>query len=253
MVTKVKRFQRATRRAAISNKSVVKQKKRTTSCELTSCNCDLSDAPSGQPECSYGGLSVPSDAPSGEPECSDGGPTTPSNVTGFAKPLVESERKQMMAEIDRLRRERDQAREGCHHAKHNMTRERLSARAVERDDSACKAMTGLSWTVFECLHEFLVQFVKGRTFKVPTQDQLFITLLKLRQNPSVALLSHVLDMITRWINIMHAKITFLIHWPDRECIFTAIPPDMRAKFHQLTSIIDCFEIRIKYSRKLKAR
>ncbi|XP_041950359.1 uncharacterized protein LOC121711097 [Alosa sapidissima] len=32
-----------------------------------------------------------------------------------------------------------------------------------------------------------------------------------------------------------------------------MPPVMKAKFPQLTSIIDCFEIRIEYSRKLKAR
>lgn len=169
----------------------------------------------------------------------------------------DEDREHLLEEIRNLRRERDEARE-------TLLKTKLSADSVKGDDQKCRLMTGLSWSVFQCLRLYLEKFIKvtnHQQFKLSTEDQLFITLLKLRQNAPTALLSHTLglgqttvrDMLARWINLLHAKIGFLVHWPDRECIFKTIPPHFRAEFPRLTSIIDCFEIRIESPKNLKAR
>ncbi|XP_062395004.1 uncharacterized protein LOC134082955 [Sardina pilchardus] len=141
------------------------------------------------------------------------------------------------------------------------TRNCLSSYSVEGDDGKCRQMTGLSWAMFLSLFTFLNQFVTRRDYiSLPPRDQLFITLIKLRQNPSFFFMSHVLKMpqttvrqiFIRWLDLLYGKISFLVHWPDREC-FSMIPPEMKAQFPRLTAIIDCFEIRTEYPSNLKAR
>lgn len=181
-------------------------------------------------------------------------------------PVLHRQQVSIAIEVANLRRERDEARRERDEARRelqNWSKERLSVHAIKGNDSACRAMTGLSWSVFDCLHRYLVQFIKSspKGFRLSTQDQLFLCLLKLRQNPSIALLSQILHkpeptvrhIFQRWLNLLYAKITFLIHWPDRECITQTIPPVMKANFPRLTSIIDCFEIRIEHPKALKAR
>ena len=41
---------------------------------------------------------------------------------------------------------------------------------------------------------------------------------------------------------MHANISFMVKWPDRDNVFNVIPPYFRHYFPRLTCIIDCFEI-----------
>ena len=50
------------------------------------------------------------------------------------------------------------------------------------------------------------------------------------------------DYFWKWVDLLHAKIGFLIRWQDRENIFRTIPLMFKSKFPRLTSIIDCFEI-----------
>lgn len=52
---------------------------------------------------------------------------------------------------------------------------------------------------------------------------------------------------------MHAKLSFLIHWPDRETIHVTLPGVFRSKFPRLTCIIDCFETFIERPNNLKGR
>ncbi|XP_034075800.1 uncharacterized protein LOC117548539 isoform X2 [Gymnodraco acuticeps] len=94
-----------------------------------------------------------------------------------------------------------------------------------------------------------------------TQDQLFITLVKLRQNPSTDMMcgifdlahSTFLDVFSRWLDLMYANISFLIKWPDGECIRSTVPAEVLFQYPRVTAIIDCFEIRIEHSKKLKTR
>ncbi|XP_034083529.1 uncharacterized protein LOC117553618 isoform X3 [Gymnodraco acuticeps] len=140
----------------------------------------------------------------------------------------------------------------------------MSVNTVRENDTKCKVMTGLSWTVFDTLHQYLVQFVKSqKTSKMSTQDQLFITLVKLRQNHSTDMMcgifdlahrySTFLDVFSRWLDLMYANISFLIKWPDRECIRSTVPAEVLFQYPRVTAIIDCFEIRIEHSKKLKTR
>ncbi|KAL7377301.1 hypothetical protein ABVT39_025307 [Epinephelus coioides] len=62
-----------------------------------------------------------------------------------------------------------------------------------------------------------------------------------------------LDVFSRWLDLLYAKISFLIAWPDRECIRNTVPAEVLLQYPRLTSIIDCFEIRIQHSKKLKTR
>ncbi|XP_034063376.1 uncharacterized protein LOC117540700 [Gymnodraco acuticeps] len=140
---------------------------------------------------------------------------------------------------------------------------KMSVNTVRENDTKCKVMTGLSWTVFDTLHQYLVQFVKSQKTSKMFQDQLFITLVKLRQNPSTDMMcgifdlahrySTFLDVFSRWLDLMYANISFLIKWPDRECIRSTVPAEVLFQYPRVTAIIDCFEIRIEHSKKLKTR
>lgn len=132
----------------------------------------------------------------------------------------------------------------------------LKANSVTGNDAKCKQLTGLSWQTFEALYEYLkpaVPYSFELQGKLPVKDQLFVTLVKLRQNPTIDLLAHILgiarstfvEMFAKWLNILHAKIGFLVHWPDREVMFKTVPPHFKAKYPRLTCIVDCFEIRIE--------
>ncbi|XP_034078352.1 uncharacterized protein LOC117550129 isoform X1 [Gymnodraco acuticeps] len=134
-------------------------------------------------------------------------------------PLQELERKQLYEELYNLRRERDEAMKERAEAIRELEMLKMSVNTVRENDTKCKVMTGLSWTVFDTLHQYLVQFVKSqKTSKMSTQDQLFITLVKLRQNPSTDMMcgifdpahrySTFLDVFSRWLDLMYANISF---------------------------------------------
>lgn len=73
--------------------------------------------------------------------------------------------------VEVARRERDEAGQELQ----NLTKERLSADAIRGNDSLCSALTGLCWTVFDCLHRCLVRFVKSpKVSGLSTEDQLFL-------------------------------------------------------------------------------
>ncbi|XP_030278070.1 uncharacterized protein LOC115584655 isoform X2 [Sparus aurata] len=200
-------------------------------------------------------------SPTSEDQASE--PLVPESPTSEAfLPLQDLERKQLNEEIYNLRRERDEAMKERDEAIRELKTLKFSVNTVRENDIKCKLMTGLSWTVFDTLHQYLVQFVKvQKTSKLSTQDQLFITLVKLRQNPSTDLMcgifdlahSTFLDVFSRWLDLMYAKISFLIKWPDRECIRSTVPAEVLFQYPRVTAIIDCFEIRIEHSKKLKTR
>ena len=130
--------------------------------------------------------------------------------------------------------------------------------SIKGDDARCRELTGLSWVMFDCLATYLVPFMEYTMVNLRKEDQLFIVLVK--QNPSAALLSLALgmgkttlkDMFTRWIDLMHAKLSFLVHWPDRDAL-SSIPPAFKALYPRLTAIVDCFEIRMDSPRAYDAR
>ena len=98
-------------------------------------------------------------------------------------------------------------------------------------------------------------------YKLPLENQLLMTLARLRLNmpyqyismQTKLALSTICTYFWRIINVMYDELKFLIHWPDREHLFQTLPPIFKANFPRLTSIIDCFEIFIERPHNHKAR
>ena len=97
---------------------------------------------------------------------------------------------------------------------------------------------------------------------MPFIDQFFVTLVKLRLNLPFDLISYqtgyhtstIRDYFWRWIDLMYQRLRFLVRWPDRESIKETLPPHFKAKFPNLTCIIDCFwDFRADQPANLKAR
>ena len=136
-------------------------------------------------------------------------------------------------------------------------------KCIENDDKKSSLYTGLSWTMFLHVFNFLVQFInlKSRKDCLPLKDQLFVTLVKLKINPPFEFLAcefstgktTILDIFKRWINLIYMKLSFIVKWPDTEAVRTCIPPIFKSKFPCLTCIIDCFEIFIDAPKGLKAK
>ena len=95
-------------------------------------------------------------------------------------------------------------------------------------------------------------------FVLCREDQLIITLIKLRHNLTFELLAHIGkctadDYFWEWIDILHSCLPFLVRVGDRAQIFQTIPPVFKSEFPRLTIIADCFEIFIEAPRNLLAR
>ncbi len=140
----------------------------------------------------------------------------------------------------------------------------LHSSAVQGNDTKCRIFTALSWSTFEVLYDYMYPHIKpcsSSQSKIAVKEQLFITLVKLRQNLSVDLIIHLLgiarstfvEIFSKWLNLLYLKIGFLVHWPDREVIFQTVPPVFKDKYPRLTCIVDCFEIKIESPKFHAAR
>lgn len=161
----------------------------------------------------------------------------------------------MNAYIGSLQEERDAAQE-------ELLRCKFCASIIKDDDKRSQFYTGLSYEVFLKTYEFLSVHVKGKTKdSLPFLEQFFLTLVKLRLDLPFEFLAHltdcgeqtVRDYFWKWVDLMYAKLKFLIKQPDREATFRTLPPEIKAKFPKLTSIIDCFEIFIDMPGEFVAR
>lgn len=212
------------------------------------------DSPTDQDEEDVDSIASQSDSESSNRRDID--PQTP-----MQRPLETSEREMLYMEINNLRRERDEAREEVKSLEKLISASSLSSESVNGNDDLCRNMIGISWGAFLKIFLFLSVFVKATNKKLPLQEQLFLTLVKLRHNVSFDFLAHVkgipkttmVDYFWKWIDMLHAKIGFFVKWQDRETIFQTIPPVFKEKFPRLTSIIDCFEIFMEAPRNLLAR
>jgi len=166
-----------------------------------------------------------------------------------------------VSELRHVQHERDAAYVRLHY--HEMRRKPppMSAASVANNDVKCHDMTGLRWNTFMCLFSFMSTLVVMGSSSLFLIDQLFVTLVKLRHNPSFNLLAHttgmskatIISVFGKWIDALFKYIGFLVRWPDRESIFSVIPAVFKEKFPRLTSIIDCFEIFIDAPKNLHAR
>ena len=101
----------------------------------------------------------------------------------------------------------------------------------------------------------------GRISRENIEDQIILTLVKLKHNPTFEMLSHLrriskataIDYFWKWLNIKYTKLKFFIKMQGRENIFKTLTPVFKFKFPRLALIIDCFELFIESPDALLAR
>lgn len=129
------------------------------------------------------------------------------------------------------------------------------------NDDVCNYLTGLSCNVFEILCGHLTPHLLQPRVNLPLHNQVLMVLMRLRINLPIQFISYQIALAQstvhstfhKILDLMYARLRFLIHWQDRDYIRQTIPPVFRQHFPRLTSIIDCFEIFIDRPRNLNAR
>lgn len=101
----------------------------------------------------------------------------------------------------------------------------------------------------------------GRPSSLRLIDEFFLVLMRLR----LGLLLE--DLATRfrvssstcgrifnkWINYLDVQLSFLVQWPDRECVLATMPSAFKSKYSNCRVIIDCTEIRTETPSSLQLR
>ena len=183
------------------------------------------------------------------------------NDTTFdlSSPVSVSERESFCFEAANLRAERNALKEEVEMLNMKMP---FNYVGIKGDSGKCRLLTGLDSVMLNILITYVRDFCEeDPNFVLCREDQLIITLIKLRHNLTFELLAHIAnigkstanDYFWKWIDILHSCLQFLVRMGDRAQIFQTIPPVFKSKFPRLTSIIDCFEIFIESPRNLLAR
>lgn len=125
----------------------------------------------------------------------------------------------------------------------------------------CKFYTGLDLVRFEKL----VKVLSLNSIKPPCsmeiRDQIFLVLMKLRLNLlfedlgrrfyiSGSLAGRIFKY---WLDVMYQKLSDLICWLPRETIYSTSPKTFKVNYPLTTCVIDCTEVFVQRSRKLRAR
>ncbi|KAK7909478.1 hypothetical protein WMY93_014162 [Mugilogobius chulae] len=175
---------------------------------------------------------------------------------------VDAER--LEAEIRLSQEQRNREKEKVKLLLHQLSVPSFAASSCQNDDAKCKMMTGLTWRVFSELYADLDSFIRQISPTPPRLsfiDQLFLVLVKLRHNISFELLSNLrrvsqtamIEFFWKWIDLLYAKLGFLVRWQERDTKHNDVPQFFKDKFPRLTSIIDCFEIFIDPPKNPKIR
>ncbi|XP_068237241.1 uncharacterized protein [Palaemon carinicauda] len=160
----------------------------------------------------------------------------------------------MTTEVNFLRQERDEARAEVERLQNLLSAARLSASSIQRAPESYQFFTGLNATVFEKTSAYLMKFhPKEAKGSMPLKDQLFLTLIKLRMDLPFELIARisgfvettVRDYFWKWIDLIDAKLSFLVKFPDREILRKTLPPHFKVLYPRLTSIFYCFELFIE--------
>ena len=255
-----------------SKKSTVRDSKKSKTTETVTQLPPIDDVPTADPQQSNPIANVPQSAPEIPPQVPPISPTTIStdpvlmcetpsvshlHLTGDTKKLFNV----MYKEINNLRQEKNELQSKLENNQEFLKTSRLNPEAVTGDDKKCQYFTGLASGTFNHLCTFLKSSAPTKyisTKCLSLEYQLCITLVKLCHNIPFEYLSHqtgfakstICDFFWKMVDLLHAKIDFLIHWPDREVMRATLPPTFKASFPRLTGIMDCFEIFIDRPKNL---
>ena len=132
-------------------------------------------------------------------------------------------------------------------------------------DKKTEYYTGLpSWALFLHILSLLTSYLpiqKSCRNRFTPKDELFIVLSKLRLNLMFQDLAYRYNvskgtmsrMFHTWINLMYAKLSFLIVWPSKDVVHHNMPLIFKQLYPKCRCIIDCTEIFIQRPFSLKAR
>ena len=137
----------------------------------------------------------------------------------------------------------------------------ISEATLKDNDKKVKYFTGLpSFLVLKAIYNLTAKGLP-ESADCPLFNQYLLTLVKLRLNIGDLDLSHrfaisqasVSRYIHKWMDILHTRLSFLIHWPERPDLMKTMPNDFRKHFKKCVLIIDCFEVFIERPASLLAR
>ena len=134
------------------------------------------------------------------------------------------------------------------------------AEVTLKGDKDCLLYTGIPLPVFNTHVSCLRGFVR-QSSTMPAQDEVLLTLMKLRHNFAVADLarrfkrsaSQVSKTLTHWVDILAEHTRDLIPWLPRDTIKATMPKVFLPHFSDLTCIIDCTESVLQKAKNLDSR
>lgn len=127
----------------------------------------------------------------------------------------------------------------------------LSYETLKVQPDKFKYYTGIGIDKFEIIFDYLKGYMPHKCkVKLSYEDQLLMTLVKLRLNPQWVSLADQFnssktslnDIFWKWIDLIYYQLSFLIKWPDHEASLKTLPKVFKQFFPRLTGIIDCTEI-----------
>ena len=129
-----------------------------------------------------------------------------------------------------------------------------------KDDTDCLLYTGIPLLEFKTLVSCLQHFAP-KSSTLPAEDQILLTLMKLRQNFVIADLAKRFKMspgqvsktLKFWIDVIAEHTQDLIPWLPRETIKATLPKAFMDSFPNTTCIIDCTESVLQKAKNLDSR
>lgn len=137
---------------------------------------------------------------------------------------------------------------------------RFSVDNFSNDPEAIHFYTGLEdyrkfTMLLDCLGPaaYSLDYYLNMTPPLPVRDQLFLTLIKLRQHKGHFELSRmfkltvngVTNVFVTWINFMYYELTKIHWWPERELVRYYCPEDFKRKYPKTRAILDGTECPIQ--------
>lgn len=120
------------------------------------------------------------------------------------------------------------------------------------DEKKVKYYTGLqSYSTFQVLLRHIKPFLWQGEAKLTHFKMVLLTLMRLQLNFTVDRLSHLFNIpqdaanaaFEETVDALYARMSSLVHWPDRERVWVSMPRLFLETFgQQLAVVLDCFEV-----------
>ncbi|KAK7925875.1 hypothetical protein WMY93_008185 [Mugilogobius chulae] len=163
---------------------------------------------------------------------------------------------------DQNRKEIDRLLQENRELKSELKKRELNEEFLKDNTEKVKYYTGLPcFAVLISLFRNVQVFLPTNNKLTPFQ-MLLLTLMRLRLDLPIQHLCHLFNVTHKTlssafndtIDVLHARLGPLVHWPERDCQQAIMPQQFINTFgKRVAIIIDCFEIRIERPSNLKAR